>query len=177
MGAWMGARGGLEGRKAIGLEASEGVGCKASTDEKTGLFGAGLEGVGGQAKAPGPDLLRPRQLGGLGGLEGFLRTILRNPVLSQFHGQACRTVTLTTDANECLCKPCIGQKAFFDELIEHGLEGLFGFGVRGELSRQLLTTVFSTGQGRNGPGLQAANSRHPRLGLSPTVQERLRRPL
>jgi hypothetical protein len=37
--------------------------------------------------------------------------------------------------------------------------------------------VFSTGQGRNGPGLQTANSRHPRLGLSPTVQERLRRPL
>jgi hypothetical protein len=28
--------------------------------------------------------------------------------------------------------------------------------------------VFSSGQGRNGPGLQAANSRHPRLGLSPT---------
>lgn len=104
----MGARGGFEGRKAIGFEASEGIGCKASTDEKTGLFGAGLEGVGGQAKAPGPDLLGPRELGGLGGLECFLRTILRNPVLSQLHGQARRTVTLATDSNECLCKTCIG---------------------------------------------------------------------
>ena len=177
MGAWVGARGGLEGRKAIGFEASEGVGCEAPTDEKTGLFGPGLEGVGGQAKAPRPDLLRPRKLRSLGGLECFLRTILRNPVLSQFHGQARRTVTLAADSNECLCETCIGQKAFFDKLIEHGLEGLFGFGVRGELSRQLLATVFSTGQGRNGPGLQTANSRHPRLGLSPTVQERLRRPL
>jgi hypothetical protein len=156
----MGARGGFEGRKAIGFEASEGVGCKAPTDEKTSLFGPGLEGIGGQAKAPSPDLLRPCELRGLGGLEGFLRALLRNPVLSQLHGQAGRTVALTTDSNECLCETCIGQKAFFNELIEHSLEGLFGFGVRGELSRQLLTTVFSTGQGRNGPGLEAANSRH-----------------
>lgn len=156
MGAWRG----LEGRKAVGLQASEGVGCKATTDEETGLFGAGLEGVGGETKPPCPDLLRPRQLGSLCELKCFLGTILRNPVLSQFHGQACRTVTLTTDANECLCEPCVGQKAFFDKLIEHGLEGLFGFGVRGELSRQLLTAVFPAGQGRNGPGLQTTNSRH-----------------
>ncbi len=108
MGAWMGAQHGLEGRKAIGFEASKGVGCKAPTDEKTGLFGAGLEAVGGQAKAPSPDLLRPCELRGLGGLEGFMRTILRNPMLSQLQSQAGCTVTLTTDSNESLCETCIG---------------------------------------------------------------------